>query len=37
MNKKIWKGTKVRIMKRNLFFDLMEAMEAAKEGLQVWK
>ena len=24
-------------MKRNLFFDLMEAMEAAKEGLQVWK
>lgn len=31
------KGTKVRIMKRNLFFDLVEAMEAAKEGLQVWK
>lgn len=24
-------------MKRNLFFDLVEAMEAAKEGLQVWK
>lgn len=24
-------------MKRNLFFDLMEAMETAKEGLQVWK
>lgn len=24
-------------MKRNLFFDFMEAMEAAKEGLQVWK
>ena len=27
----------MRIMKRNLFFDLVEAMEAAKEGLQVWK
>ena len=27
----------MRIMKRNLFFDLMEAMETAKEGLQVWK
>lgn len=37
MNKKFWKGTKVRIMKRNLFFDFMEAMEAAKEGLKVWK
>lgn len=37
MNKKFWKGIKVRVMKRNLFFDLMEAMEAAKEGLQVWK
>ena len=24
-------------MKRNLFFDFIEAMEAAKEGLQVWK
>ena len=24
-------------MKRNLFFDFMEAMETAKEGLQVWK
>lgn len=24
-------------MKRNLFFDFMEVMEAAKEGLQVWK
>lgn len=24
-------------MKRNLFFDFMEAMEAAKEGLKVWK
>ena len=24
-------------MKRNLFFDFMAAMEAAKEGLQVWK
>lgn len=24
-------------MKRNLFFDFMEAMEGAKEGLQVWK
>lgn len=24
-------------MKRNLFFDFMKAMEAAKEGLQVWK
>lgn len=24
-------------MKSNLFFDLVEAMEAAKEGLQVWK
>ena len=27
----------MRIMKRNLFFDFMEAMEGAKEGLQVWK
>lgn len=24
-------------MKQNLFFDFMEAMEGAKEGLQVWK
>lgn len=24
-------------MKRNLFFDFMEAMKGAKEGLQVWK
>ena len=27
----------MRNMKCNLFFDFMEAMEAAKEGLQVWK
>ena len=37
MNKKFWKGIKVRIMKSNLFFDFMKAMEAAKEGLQFWK
>ena len=34
---KFWKGTKVRIMKRNLFFNFMEVMEAAKEGLKNWK
>lgn len=27
----------MRIMKRNLFFDFMEAMEAAKAGLKIWK